>query len=65
MIGLLTVKLFKRCGNISRDKREGIKMQISKKIKLELSDQDAATLEFMQARWDDLDVASMGLAQVG
>ena len=25
-------------------------MQVSKKIKLELSDQDAATLEFMQAK---------------
>ncbi len=30
--------------------REDIKMQVSKKIKLELSDQDAATLEFMQAK---------------
>src|SRR6266849_10226401 len=50
MIDLLTGKLFERCGNISRNKREDIKMQVSKKIKLELSDQDAATLEFMQAK---------------
>jgi len=72
-------------------------MQVSTKIKLEVSDQDAATLEFMQGKcrglynwwvmrlrngeywpWphtpsvergvlqdDGLDVASMGLAQVG
>jgi hypothetical protein len=50
MIDLSTVKFFKRCGSISKVRKEDEPMQMSTKIKLEVLPCDAATLEFMQTK---------------
>src|SRR5207302_8817443 len=50
MSGQQMVKSFGLCVNIFSSKKEDKSMQVSKKIKLEISDRDAATLEFMQAK---------------
>src|SRR5437899_5186626 len=50
MADLLTVKLSGLCVNTLNSRKESKSMLITKKIKLEVSTRDAATLEFMQAK---------------